>query len=405
MKVLMISPGFPVEQPYFTSRLAQQGAQVIGLGDQAPEAMPELARSALSAHIRIQTFGDEDAIVQQVLEFHRRIPIDRVESTWEPTMILAAKIREALRLPGMSIADTIPFRDKEVMKQILDRQGIRTPRHASSTTKQGVREAVAQIGFPVCVKPIAGAGSADTYRVNNEQELEEVLALLGHIQEVSIEEFVEGEDYTFDTICVDGEIKFFNICFYRPRALVARTHQWISPQTVVVRDVHAPELAAGRAMGQAVLKALNFQTGFTHMEWYRKSNGEAVFGEIGCRPPGGQTVDLMNYANDIDLFSGWAEAVVHGRFSQPIQRKYNVANVFKRAQGEGTICGITGLESLLGDYGPYFAAIDLLPVGAHRRNWKQTLRSDGMVVLRHPDLPTLLEMADQVGVRLQMYAS
>jgi hypothetical protein len=46
----------------------------------------------------------------------------------------------------------------------------------------------------------------------------------------------------------------------------------------------------------------------------------------------------------------------------------------------------------------------LLPVGAPRRNWKQTLRSDGMVIIRHPDLAAACEIADQVGIRLQMYA-
>ena len=39
-------------------------------------------------------------------------------------------------------------------------------------------------------------------------------------------------------------------------------------------------------MGKQVLAALGFQTGFTHLEWYRKEDGEVVFGEIGARAPG-----------------------------------------------------------------------------------------------------------------------
>ncbi len=263
MNVLMVSPGFPIEQPFFTRGLARQGAQVIGLGDQGVDAMPEMARLALHDYIRVASFGNEQAIIDQVRQYARRVPIHRVESTWEPTMLLAARLREALGTPGMTVAETIPFRDKEVMKQILDDAGIRTPRHAASTTKAGVRQAVEHIGFPVCIKPIAGAGSADTYRVNDERELEQVLNALGHIQEVSIEEFIEGEDFTFDTVCANGEVGFFNMCFYRPRALEARNHQWISPQTVAVREVDHPRFAAGRAMGFAVLKALGFRTGFT----------------------------------------------------------------------------------------------------------------------------------------------
>ena len=45
------------------------------------------------------------------------------------------------------------------------------------------------------------------------------------------------------------------------------------------------------------------------------------------------------------------------------------------------------------------------PVGATRRDWKQTLISDGMVIVRHPELETALAMADRVGTELQMVAS
>ena len=51
---------------------------------------------------------------------------------------------------------------------------------------------------------------------------------MGHIDEVNVEEFIDGEEYTYDTICVDGEIKYFNVGYYRPRPLVARSNEWIS---------------------------------------------------------------------------------------------------------------------------------------------------------------------------------
>jgi hypothetical protein len=178
----------------------------------------------------------------------------------------------------------------------------------------------------------------------------------------------------------------------------------VSPQTITLREVMAPALDSGRKLGVEVLKALSFRTGFTHMEWFLKPSGEAVFGEIAARPPGARSTEVMNYGADLDVFTGWAEAVCHRRFSQPIARRYNAAVIFKRAQGQGRIQRIEGLERLLARYGEAIVSVDLLPVGAPRRNWKQTLLSDGHVILRHPHLPTCLEMADRVGVELQMYA-
>lgn len=48
--------------------------------------------------------------------------------------------------------------------------------------------------------------------------------------------------------------------------------------------------------------------------------------------------------------------------------------------------------------------VDLLPYGAARRNWKQTLISDGYLIVRHSDLEATLEMADLVGTDLKIYA-
>jgi hypothetical protein len=113
----------------------------------------------------------------------------------------------------------------------------------------------------------------------------------------------------------------------------------------------------------------------------------------------------MNFASDIDLFTGWAEAVVHGTFSLQFERLYNCAIVFKRAQGQGRIERIEGLDRILASFGEHIAAIDLLPIGAHRRDWVKTLLSDGFVFVRHPDLNATVEMADRIGTDLQMYAS
>jgi hypothetical protein len=386
--VLMISPGYPAEMPFFVRGLAATGARVIGVGDQHVDALPQMARDNLAAHWQVPSFSDERGIVAAVREHARNVQIDQVESLWEPTMVLAARLREALGVAGMSVAHTIPFRDKEAMKRVLDDAGIRTPRHHSATSAGGVREAAHTIGFPVIVKPIAGAGSAHTHRVNGSAELE----------------VIDGEEFTFDTICANGVVLYENISWYRPRPLIARSLEWISPITLALRDPTVDHLAGGRVMGHAVIDALGFRDGFTHMEWYRKFDGEVVFGEIGARPPGARTVDVMNYTCDSDLYTRWAEAVTLGDFTEPVVRRYNAASVCKRAQGQGQIRAMEGLGRLLSEFGDSVVAIDLLPIGAHRRDWHQTLLSDGWVMVRHPELASCIEIADRFASDLQIYA-
>jgi hypothetical protein len=403
VNVVMISPGYPVEMAFFTRALAAVGATVIGLGDQPPSVLPEPARNAL-AHYEQVNLADEAAVLAALHGLARHASIDQVECLWEPYMILAARIRQSFGLPGMTVEETWPFRDKERMKQMIDAAGIRTPRHDSATTVADVWEAAERIGYPLIVKPIAGAGSADTYRVDSAQELADVLPLLRHVPEVSVEEFVDGEEFTYDTVCAGGSILYENIMWYRPRPLQMKSHEWISPASIVLRDLEVPDLQAGRQMGGEVLPALDFRSGFTHMEWYRKADGEAVFGEIGGRPPGARAVDLMNYATDGDLFVAWAEAVVHGQLSQPLERRFNAGCVFKRAKGAGRITHVEGLDRLLAEYGEHVVVVDLLPVGAPRRDWRATLISDGMIIVRHPELQPVIEMTDRFASELHLYA-
>jgi len=295
MNVLMISPGYPAEMAFFTRGLAAAGASVIGVGDQPAASVPAIARDALAHYIPVGSLAARDAVAAIVSELARQVRIDRVECLWEPYMMLAARLRQELDLPGLTVAQTVPFRDKERMKQLIDAAGLRTPGHEATETVAGVWAAAERLGFPLIVKPIAGAGSADTYRADSAAELDAILPMLRHVPRVSVEEFVDAEEFTYDTICADGRVLFENICWYLPRPLLTKLHERISPIQVALRDLDAPDLQDGRALGAAVLQVLGFRDGFTHMEWYRTADGEVFFGEIAARPPGARMVDVMNF--------------------------------------------------------------------------------------------------------------
>lgn len=404
MNVLMISPGYPADMPEFTRGLRESGARVFGVGDQHAGGLPDLVRHSLSEYIQVSSLWDAPRVIAELTQKLRGRDLDRIECLWEPGVMLAAELREHFGVKGMNVEHARLFRDKEAMKVALDKAGIRTPRHVAVDSVAGCWEAAESIGFPLILKPIDGAGSADTYRVNSREELRATLPRLRHVPRISIEEFIDGEEYTFDTITIDGEIAYYNIAWYRPRPLIARSNEWISPQVIALHDVDDPDLAGGTKMGFEVIKALDFETGFTHMEWYRKADGEVVFGEIGGRPPGAHQVDQMKYACDFDVFKAWGQALTHGKILEPFRRRYNVATIFKRARGVGRITRIDGIDELQSRFGEHVVWSTLSPPGTPRRDWLKTLVSDGFVMLRHPDIKATMEMADAVGTEIQMYA-
>jgi biotin carboxylase len=404
MKAVFLAPSYPPEMQQYTRGLAEVGVDVYGVGDSPAAALPHALRPYLADYLQVPRILDEDDVVERVTAWLRGREVDRVLANWEVVVLTAARLRERFGVPGMSVDAVRGFRDKQLMKERVAAAGLRVPRSARVRTLLEARAAAEQIGFPLVLKPIAGAGSADTYRVDTAAELEATLARMGHVVEASCEEFIDGEEYTYDTVCIGGRPAFQNVAQYLPKPLIARSNEWISPVIITVRDLAQEKLAGGIGLGNRVLGALGMGDGFTHMEWFRKPDGQVVFGEIGCRPGGAHLVDQMNYTCDIDLFREWARAVCHGRFEAPTTRKYNAAIVFKRAKGHGRITRVDGLQEFLRRYRECVVEERLLPIGAQRRNWKHTLVSDGYILLRHRDWDRAYQLAMEAATDITMYA-
>ncbi|MCC6621495.1 MAG: ATP-grasp domain-containing protein [Deltaproteobacteria bacterium] len=404
MDVVFLSPHYPPEMPQFTRGLAEVGARVFGIADAPLAGLPADVRRHLHDYLQVPSIMDEDDVITRASAWLRGRAIDKVLANWEPVVMLAARMRERWGVPGMSPDAVLGFRDKRVMKERVEAAGLRTPRSARVKTAAEARAAAERIGFPLVIKPIAGAGSADTYRVEDAAEYERTLTKLLAVPEAIVEEYVEGDEFTYDTICIGGAPVYENVIQYFPKPIEARSLEWVSPAQISVADLTQPHLQGGLALGRQVLGALGMGDGFTHMEWYLTPKGEAVFGEIACRAGGARLVDMMNWTSDVDLFREWARVVCHGRFEATAPRRWNVGVVFKRARGRGLVTRIEGLADFMRVHGAHVVEEHLSRPGTPRRDWKATLLSDGHIVFRHAKWEEAKRIAWDAATMIQLYA-
>ena len=402
MNVVFLSPTYPQDMRQFTRGLAEVGVNVLGVGDGVPDR--EL-RQHLTDYLQVPSIMDEDDVIARVHAWLRGREIDRALANWEPLVMTAARLRERFGLPGMSVDTVRGFRDKQLMKERVAAAGLRVPNAQRVRSIKEVWAVVEELGFPAIIKPISGAGSADTYKVESVLDLERVLPSMRHVEEAIVEEFVAGVEHTHDTVCIGGVPAYESVTRYLPNALEMRSLEWVSPVMLSVRDLERPDVAAGLALGHGVLQALGMGDGMTHMEWFRTAAGEAVFGEIACRPGGACVVDMMNYTSDIDLFREWARVATLGTFAASTERKYTVGIVFKRAQGQGRITRIVGLDEFVTRYRDHVVEDTLLRPGTPRRDWKQTLLSDGYLVVRHPDADACEAMTLEAANTIHLHAA
>jgi hypothetical protein len=164
--------------------------------------------------------------------------------------------------------------------------------------------------------------------------------------------------------------------------------------------VQGPEFDDARALGLRAVKALGLETGFTHMEWFRRDDGSLAIGEIAARPPGANIVLSNGYAHDADMYRAWARAVVDGAFDGPWERKYAVGVAFLRGVGNGRVSAVTGVDEAHRRIGHLVVKSRLPTVGAPRAD---TYEGDGYVVVRDPDTEVVKAavktIIETVGVR------
>jgi biotin carboxylase len=242
----------------------------------------------------------------------------------------------------------------------------------------------------VVLKPEAGAGAKGTYRITAAGELDAALRAARPTAErpAVVEEFVLGQEFSFDTVSIRGKAIWHSLSHYLPAPLHVVDNPWIQWCVLIPREIDDPRYDDIRRVGVRALAALGMTTGLSHMEWFRRPDGSVLVSEVGARPPGAQITSLISWAHDVDFYAAWARLVVFDAFDPP-RRAYAAGCAYLRGQGRGRIRGVRGLRRVLAELGPLVVEKKLPVVEASPSS---SYEGDGFVIVRHPDT-TVVERA------------
>ena len=240
------------------------------------------------------------------------------------------------------------------------------------------------------LKPRDAAGASGTHRADDADQLAAAIRATGVDRGagIAVEEFIEGHEGFYDTISIDGQVVHEFVSHYYPNVLDAMRHRWISPQFIATNRVdEAGVYDEVKALGRTVNEALGIGTSATHMEWFFGPKG-LKFSEIGCRPPGVRAWDLYAVGNDIDIYREWAMAVVHGRPSQQLSRRFAAGIIALRPDHDGVIAGYEGLDAVQQQFGEWIIDHHLPPDGTPTQPVEAGYMANAWIRLKHPDFDT-----------------
>lgn len=393
-------PGIRATHRFASALASLRGVRLLGVFQERPRA------DVASVYDDIVVVGSALDVRQvlrgiEVLRARHGDP-HRILGVLEDLQVPLAQLRRHYGLPGGDVEAAERFRDKGEMKRALRALGVPCARDARLRSEADGWAFVEQVGYPVVLKPPAGSGCRATYRCDDANSLRDALAASRPSpgREVLAEEFLSGQEHSFETITVGGQPRFHSISRYLPGPLEVTQNPWMQWVCVLPRDISGPTYDPVREVGVRAVKGLGMHSGMTHMEWFRRPDGSVAVGEIAMRPPGAQFVSLMSWAHDVDMYKAWARAAALDAFDGPFERRWAVSIAYLRGMGQGRVAAVDHLDRAQKLIGDLVVETRLPGVGAPR---SPHYEGDGYVILRHPDTDTVIRatktLLDTVRVR------
>lgn len=336
MNFIFISPNFPKSYWNFCRGLKNNGVNTLGIGDADYDFLSDELKESLNEYYKVSSLENYDEVYRACAYFAFKYgKIDWLESNNEYWLLRDAQLRTDFNITSGLKNDKIAgIKYKSKMKEFYEKARVKTARyHMVSTFEEG-KKFTDMVGFPVVVKPNNGVGAAATYKLRDEGEMKFFYDNLGE-EEYIMEEFINGELLSYDGIAGRNREIIFETAHAYPVPIMEIVNNGMDVMYYSFREIPEDLKEAGRR----VVQTFDTNSRFFHCEFFRLledkpglgNKGDIIGLEVNMRPPGGYTPDMMNFANDIDVYQIWANMVAYNQGYFDVQsRPYNCVYAARR---------------------------------------------------------------------------
>ena len=327
MNFIFISPNFPKSYWNFCRGLKNNGVNTLGIGDADYDFLSDELKESLNEYYKVSSLENYDEVYRACAYFAFKYgKIDWLESNNEYWLLRDAQLRTDFNITSGLKNDKIGgIKYKSKMKEFYEKAGVKTARyHMVSTFEEG-KKFTDMVGFPVVVKPNNGVGAAATYKLRDEGEMKFFYDNLGE-EEYIMEEFINGELLSYDGIAGRNREIIFETAHAYPVPIMEIVNNGMDVMYYSFREIPEDLKEAGRR----VVQTFDTNSRFFHCEFFRLledkpglgNKGDIIGLEVNMRPPGGYTPDMMNFANNIDVYDIYADMVTKGFSEYNHERPY-----------------------------------------------------------------------------------
>ena len=361
--VVFISPNFPTNYWQFCKELKKNGMNVLGIGDQPYDELNPNLKDSLNEYYKVGSLENYDEVYRAVAFFiHKYGRIDWLESNNEYWLEKDAQLRTDFHITSGFQNDDMPrIKYKSKMKEYYRKVGIATARYHLVDDIGGCREFLAEVGYPVVVKPDNGVGAVATYKLKSDEDLVGFMAGKPEGVPYIMEEFVNAEVNSYDAIIDSNGEPIFETGNVTPNSVMDIVNNNDNSIYYILKDLPEDTRAAGRA----AVKSFGVKNRFIHFEFFRLTQDQEGLGkkgdvmalEVNMRPCGGFTPDMINFAHSTNVYKIWADMIAFDSSLMPV--------------GEHQFCAFAGRrdgkdfvldhDALMAKYGHCMKMVDRIP--------------------------------------------
>ncbi len=331
---VFISPNFPENYWKFCKQLQDDGFNVLGIGDCPYEQLKDEVKNSVDEYYWVTNLEHYEEVYRAVAFYIFKYgQIEFLESNNEYWLERDAALRTAFNIKsGFLSKDVKKIKYKSQMKKCFVKADLKVARHCIVKSLNVCKKFIAEVGYPVIVKPDNGVGANDTRKLENDEQLAEFLEHKSPVQYI-MEEYVDGEVLTYDAVIDGNGEPVFETGNVTPSSLMDVVNENGNCAFYILDEPYADVREAGRK----TVKAFNVKNRFVHFEYFRLSRdqsvgkkGELVALEVNMRPSGGISPDMMNYANSVDVYKIWADVLAFGSTQIKTGERYYCAFAGRR---------------------------------------------------------------------------
>ncbi len=250
-------------------------------------------------------FEDPDHATRDVVQFAAKTPIHAVVAIGDRPTPTAARVAQALGLPGHPPQAADLCRDKYRSRERMRSAGLKIPRFERFRLEKDPHAILPAVRFPCVVKPIALSGSRGVIRADSADEFvrafERVRRLLtsgeikvlreGTSEFIQVEDYIDGVEIAVEAIVQNGRLHVLAI-FDKPDPLRGPYFE----ETIYVTPSRLPEETQRQITNtlESSADALGLRHGSVHAEFRVAAEGVFVM-EVAARPIGGLCARALRF--------------------------------------------------------------------------------------------------------------